>query len=158
MQIHCGGRACRLNLGEQKRERIIYQGGERDDLKQRASERRNSEWVEGEWRDKRWSSEKWGRKAFHSYRILPFQPLFPRSSSGAHIRRCFSTLSSFVLIVGSNRGRGKGETSIFNFREIFIPVERYPFVASKKDRASSDSCEWNNAPRLGLDFLGRDRA
>lgn len=116
MQIHYGERTCKLNLGEQKREKHISRRRKRwPAVKQRASERRNREWVEGEWRDKRWSSEKWGRKAFHSYRILhsTFPSFFLFLSflywhARAHIRRCFSTLFSSVFIVaGSNRGRGR---------------------------------------------------
>jgi len=56
------------------------------------------------------------------------------------------------VAVGSGRTR---KTPIFNFREIFIPVERYPFVAPKKDRARRRIlARWNNAPGLSWVFLG----
>lgn len=56
------------------------------------------------------------------------------------------------MVAGLEKAR---ETPIFNFREIFIPVERYPFVAPKKDRERRRIlARWNNAPGLSWVFLG----
>jgi len=79
---------------------------------------------------RRWSSEKWGRKAFRLYRTPPSHPpALASHRSLAHdyspaffkpFARSSASLRAFRGVQRDWEGAG---TSIFNFREIFIPED-----------------------------------